>query len=57
MADGLGSLLYKAARRREFAVVDPTLERVLSRKAITMKPMAMKDVLNSFLLKPAGKSW
>ncbi len=49
MADALGSL-YKAARAREFAVVDPTLERLLSRK-----PTAMKDVLNDFLSKPESK--
>ncbi len=46
MADALGTL-YKAARAREFAVVDPTLERLLRRN-----PVAMKDVLNGFLLKP-----
>ena len=51
MADGLGSL-YKASRAREFAVVDPTLERMLSRP-----PVAMKDVLNDFLSKPETKSW
>ena len=45
MADGLGSL-YKAGRAREFAVVDPTLEHLLSRR-----PTAMKDVLNGFLSK------
>ena len=46
MADGLGSL-FKAARAREFAVVDPTLERLLSRK-----PTAMRDILKDFLTKP-----
>lgn len=46
MADGLGSL-YKASRAREFAVVDPTLERLLGRE-----PTSMKDVLNDFLSKP-----
>ncbi len=51
MAEGLGSL-YKAGRAREFAVVDPTLERLLRRK-----PAAMKDVLNDFLSKPETKSW
>ncbi len=51
MADGLGSL-YKASRACEFAVVDPTLERLLSRN-----PRAMKDVLNDFLSKPETKSW
>jgi len=50
MADGLGSL-YKASRAREFAVVDPTLERLLSRY-----PTAMKDVLNDFLSKSETKS-
>ena len=49
MADGLGSL-YKAARAREFAVVDPTLERLLSRN-----PTAMRDILNDFLSKPDRK--
>ena len=39
--------LYTAARAREFAVVDPTLERVLGRK-----PTPMRDVLNEFLSKP-----
>ena len=46
MADAYGTL-YKAARAREFAVVDPTLERLLRRK-----PTAMRDVLNGFLSKP-----
>ncbi len=49
IADGLGSF-YKAARAREFAVVDLTLEGLLSRK-----PMAMRDILNDFLSKPDGK--
>ena len=49
MADGLGSL-YKAARVREFAVIDPTLEGLLRRK-----PTAMRDILNDFLSKPASK--
>ena len=43
MADGLGGL-YKASRASEFAVVDPSLERVLGHS-----PLAMKDVLNDFL--------
>ena len=51
MADGLGSL-YKASRAREFAVVDPALERLPSRT-----PTAMKDVLNEFLSQPESKSW
>ncbi len=42
--------LYTAARAREFAVVDPTLERVLGRK-----PTPMRDVLNEFLAKPETK--
>ena len=46
MADLLGTL-YTAARAREFAVVDPTLERLLGRQ-----PTAMKDVLSDFLSKP-----
>ncbi len=33
MADGLGGL-YKASRAREFAVIDPTLERLLGRSPI-----------------------
>lgn len=50
MADGLASL-YQAARAREFAVIDPTLERLLGRK-----PTAMRDILNDFLpaLTPIG---
>ncbi len=48
MADGLGSL-YKASRAHEFAVVDPTLERLLNRN-----PTAMKDILNNFLLNGTG---
>jgi uncharacterized protein YbjT (DUF2867 family) len=44
LADGLGGL-YRASRAREFAVVDPTLERLLGRS-----PMAMRDVLVDFLL-------
>ena len=43
MADGLGSL-YKAARAREFAVVDPTLERLLGRP-----PVSMRQVLVDFV--------
>lgn len=39
--------LYTAARAGEFAVVDPTLERVLGRK-----PTAMVDVLTGFLSQP-----
>ena len=46
MADGLGSL-YKASRANEFAVVDPTLERLLHRK-----PTTMEDILKTFLSKP-----
>ena len=49
MADAFGTL-YKASRAREFAVVDPTLERLLRRK-----PTAMRDVLNDFLSKPESK--
>lgn len=49
MADALGTL-YKAARAREFAVVDPTLERLLRRK-----PTAMTDILKDFLSKPESK--
>ena len=51
MADVLPSL-YKAARAHEFAVVDPTLERLLRRK-----PTAMKDVLSDFLLQPEANSY
>ena len=47
MADALGTL-YTAARAREFAIIDPTLERLLQRK-----PTTMKVVLNGFLSKPA----
>lgn len=36
MADGIGGL-FKASRAREFAVVDPTLERLLGRTPTTMK--------------------
>ncbi len=50
MADALGTL-YKAARVREFAVVDTTLGRLLRGN-----PTAMKDVLNDFLSKPENKS-
>lgn len=46
MADALGTL-YKASREGEFAVVDPTLERLLGRN-----PTTIKDVLNVFLSKP-----
>ena len=35
--------LYTAARMREFAVIDPALERRLGRK-----PTEMRDVLNDF---------
>ena len=49
MAEGLGSL-YKASRAREFAVIDPTLERLLGRT-----PTAMRDILNGFLSKPESK--
>lgn len=49
MADGLGSL-YTASRAREFAVIDPTLERLLGRS-----PTAMKDVLREFLAEPEGQ--
>ena len=51
MADGLGSL-YVAARAREFAVVDPTLQRLLNRD-----PTPMKNVLHDFLSQPESKSW
>ncbi len=50
MAKAFGTL-YTASRAREFAVVDPTLERLLNRK-----PTAMKDVLKDFLSKPEAKS-
>ncbi len=49
MADALGTL-YTAARKREFAIIDPTMERLLSRN-----PTTMKDVLNDFLSKPERK--
>jgi hypothetical protein len=51
MADGLGGL-YKASRAHEFAVVDPTLERLLGRS-----PKSMKDVLIDHLAKPETQSW
>ena len=44
MADGLGGL-YKASRACEFAVVDPTLERLLGRS-----PKSMTDVLVDYLV-------
>lgn len=43
MADALGTL-YKAARAREFAIVEPALERLMNRT-----PTTMKDVLADFL--------
>jgi uncharacterized protein YbjT (DUF2867 family) len=46
MADGLGSL-YKAARAREFAIVDPALQHLLKRN-----PIAMREVLNDFPAMP-----
>jgi NAD(P)H dehydrogenase (quinone) len=42
---------YTASRTGEFAVVDPTLERLLNRP-----PTTMKEVLNNFLLRPAAQS-
>lgn len=48
MADALGSL-FKASRAREFAVVDPTLERVLGRE-----PILMRSVLAGFLHATTG---
>ncbi len=49
MAD-LFLTLYIAARAGEFAVVDPTLERLLGRK-----PTSMREILNDFLSKPESK--
>ena len=49
MADALPSL-YKAARAREFAVVDPTLERLLRRK-----PTALSEILSQFLSQAEAK--
>lgn len=46
MADAFGTL-YIAARAGEFAIVDPTMERILHRK-----PLAMKNVLRDFLARP-----
>ena len=43
LAHGLGGL-YRASRAREFAVIDPTLERLLGRC-----PTAMNEVLTDFL--------
>ncbi len=43
LADGLGGL-YRASRAREFAVIDPTLERLLGRS-----PTSMKELLTGFL--------
>ena len=43
LADGLGGL-YKASRVREFAVIDPTLERLLDRS-----PTSMNEILTGFL--------
>ena len=51
IADGLGSL-YKASRAREFAVIDPTLERLLNRP-----PTAISEVLKDFLAEPTKESW
>jgi NAD(P)H dehydrogenase (quinone) len=48
-ADGLGGL-YKASRAREFAAVDPSLERLLGRP-----PVSMQDVLDDFLRPPENK--
>ncbi len=48
MADALGTL-YTAARAGEFNVVDPTLERLLGRKPITMR-----SILQDFLTRPEG---
>lgn len=45
-ADAFGSL-YKASRAREFAVVDPTLGRLLGRS-----PVTMREVLSDFLSNP-----
>lgn len=42
--------LYTAARAREFAVADPTLERLLGRK-----PTAMRKILDDFLSKLESK--
>ncbi len=50
IADGLGSL-YKAARAGEFAVTDPTLERLLGRK-----PTSLRDVVTEFLSNPESRS-
>lgn len=44
---GLLLSLYAAARAGEFAVVDPTLERLIGRK-----PTTMRQVLEEFLQKP-----
>ena len=44
---GLLLSLYAAARAGEFAVVDPTLERLIGRK-----PTTMRQVLEEFLSKP-----
>jgi NAD(P)H dehydrogenase (quinone) len=47
MFAGLLLSLYTAARAGEFAVVDPTLERLIGRK-----PTTMRKVLEEFLTKP-----
>ncbi len=44
---GLLLSLYAAARAEEFAVIDPTLERLIGRK-----PTTMHQVLHEFLTKP-----
>ena len=51
MADGLGGL-YKASRASEFAVVDPILEHVLGHR-----PVAMKEILSSYLAAPENNAW
>ena len=51
IADGLGGL-FKASRAHEFAVVDPTLERLLGRS-----PKSMRDVLLDHLAKPETQAW
>ena len=49
-AEGLASL-YKASRNGEFAVLDPTLRRLLGRE-----PTSFKDVLQPFLTDPIPQS-
>ena len=48
MVDALGTL-YKASRANEFAVVNPTLERLLNRE-----PTPMKHVLAGFFRETTG---